>query len=133
MKNIIIILMSVCVITGCCRYDIDEILLRKSEISLTWKGADQFVYDPITCQMAYNSSSHEYRVFDDKISNWFIIRCSERPDTEGQVITADVTWTTPNNTKTEKQIDFTVKQTGKDGQVWLWNNSKNIGIVIKNL
>ena len=133
MKRAILILLTVCLLSGCCTYDVDEILLQKSDISLTWKGTDQFVYDPLTCQLSHNSSTHEYRIFDDKIANWFIVRCSERPDTEGQQIRADVTWTTSNGTKNENNVEFTVKQTDANGQIWLWNKKKSIGIVIKNL
>ncbi|MBQ2112473.1 MAG: hypothetical protein II194_04520 [Bacteroidales bacterium] len=118
---------------GCNRYDIDEILLEKSEISLTWKGQDQFIFDPVYCQFAHNSTTNEYRAFDDRLSDWFIVRCNARPDTEGQTLTADVTWTSSNSTKSEKALEFTVHRTDSKGRIWLWNKSKNIGIVIKNL
>lgn len=118
---------------GCCRYDVDEVLLVKTDISMTWKGQDQFVYIPASCQFSHNITTNEYRAFDDRLSNWFTIRCSERPDTEGQELTADVTWTSTDATKSEKALEFTVHKTDSKGRIWLWNKSKNIGIVIKNL
>lgn len=133
MKKIIFISILMMAATSCCRYDVDEILLQRSDISLTVKGEDQFTFNPVTCQTAHNASTHEYRVFDDRIANWFIIRCNERPDTEGQTITADLTWTTQKTNRKEKSLSFTVEKTDAKGHIWLWNKSKNIGIVIKNL
>ena len=48
-----------------CIYDIDEILLQREDISMTVKGAEQFVYDPVTCQLGYNEAENEFRVLDD--------------------------------------------------------------------
>ena len=75
---------------GCVRYDMDEILLEREDLSLTWKGEDQIVFDPLTWQVSSNIRNCEYRVNDDNMANYFIVRCSERPVTEGQDVTADV-------------------------------------------
>lgn len=133
MKKVLIILTLAIAVTGCNCYDVDEILLQRSDISFTVKGTDQFIYNPVTCQIACNSSTNEYRVYDDKIANWLIIRCNERPDTEGQTVSADLSWTTSSANKREKGLSFTVEKTDAKGYVWLWNKSKSIGIVIKNL
>ena len=116
-----------------CRWEIDEILLDREDISLTIKGEDIFIYDPLTCQLSFNKSDNTYRMYDDRISDWVIVECSERPDTEGQSLTADITWTTSSSIKIERGLRFTVQKTAADGKVWLWNKSKKIGIVIKNL
>lgn len=121
------------VASGCNPYDIDEVLLHREDVSLTWKGKDQFVYDPITCQMSHNISTKEYRVHNDNLSDWFTIRCSETPSYEGQEITADVSWTGENSARSEKGITFRVEKTDASGCVWLWCKAKSIGIVIKNL
>lgn len=118
---------------GCCRYDVDEVLLMRDDISLTQKGTVMMSYDPLSCQMSHDKATNTFRVYDDMIANWFIVKCSERPDNEGQELTADVTWTTAKDTKTEKELKFTVEKTDAQGQIWMWNKSKKIGIVIKNL
>ena len=73
--------------------DVNEILLQKDDISLTWKGDVQISYSPSTCQLGYNESRNEYRVYDDKLANWFVLKCSEAPSEPGQIISSDVSWT----------------------------------------
>jgi hypothetical protein len=132
MRKLVMLLIIASIATG-CRWDIDEILLVRDDISLTMKGEDLFVYDPLTCQISYNYSENTYRMYDDRLSDWVIVECSERPDTEGQSLTADITWTTSSSLKIERGLRFTVQKISSDGKVWLWNKSKKIGIVIKNL
>ena len=133
MKGIVAIFTILILATGCCRYDIDEVLLMRDDISITQKGTVMMSYDPLKCQMAHDKATNTYRVYDDMIADWFIVKCSERPDNEGQELTADVTWTTAKDTKTEKGLKFVVEKTDAQGHIWMWNKSKKIGIVIKNL
>ena len=49
-KTLLFAILLVCM-TGCRRYDIDEILLQREDISLTVKGLDMLVYDPATFQI----------------------------------------------------------------------------------
>ena len=132
MRKLVMLVIIASIATG-CRWDIDEILLQKEDISLTIKGADLFVYVPLTCQISFSSPDNVYRMYDDKLADWVTVKCSERPDTEGQSITADISWTASSSTKTERGLRFTVQKTSADGKVWLWNKSQKIGIVIKNL
>ncbi len=132
MRKLMILTIITSIATGCV-WDIDEILLERDDISMTMKGEDLFVYDPTTCQISFSSPDNIYRMYDDRLADWVIIRCSERPDTEGQILTADITWTASSSTKTERGLKFTVQKTSSDGKVWLWNKSQKIGIVIKNL
>ncbi len=132
MKRLILVLLAAMAVS-CVRYDIDEILLPREDISLTMKGEDLYTYNPATCQISYNSKTMEYRVFDDKISEWFTLKCSERPMNEGQRITADLAWTAGKSTKSMKGLSFKVEKTDKTGRIWMWCDDKSIGIVIKNL
>lgn len=101
-------------------------------ISLTWKETVQVEYDPATYQLGYDSRKNEYRVYDDRLSYWFTVTCSEKPVTEGQILTADVSWTAKSKTKTLKGIKFEVTKTDDTGMVWLWNQANKISIVLKN-
>lgn len=132
MRKIVILIM-LAVMVSCSPYDIEEVLLQRSEVSMTMKGDEQFVYDPLTCQMSYNSTDNEYRMFDDMLSNWLIVKCHERPSSEGQELTADVTWTASSTTRTMKGLTFRIEKTDGSGTMWLWCRQKSIGIVIKNL
>lgn len=96
-----ILLTALITLSGCI-YDIDEILLEREDISMTVKGVEQFVYDPLTCQLGYNEEENEFRVLDDNLGNWFIVRCSSKPTSPGQEIRADLTWTTSDNIRKRK-------------------------------
>lgn len=133
MKRLMIFMMMLSVVTGCRPYDLDEILLQREDISMTLKGQPEFIFDAASCQLSHNKEANIYRIFDDKLSHWLVIECSARPDTEGQSLTADITWTAASSTRTERELKFTVEKTAADGKVWMWNKSKRIGIVIKNL
>ncbi len=129
-----LLLLMILALMACgCIYDMEEILLQREEVSFTWKGDPQFVYNPLTCQLSQNGSDNTYRMHDDKLADWVVVKCSAKPDTEGQSLTADITWTTSSSTKVERNLKFTVQKTASDGRVWMWNKSKRIGIVVKNL
>lgn len=131
MKKMTILLTVAMLVTGCTIYDIEQILLQRDDVSLTCKGNLQFSYDEKTCQMAYNNARNEFRVHDDAIANWFTIRCYSDPATEGQTLKADLSWTTSTDTKTQKGLEFMVKQVGPDGKIWMWNDSARIGVVVR--
>ena len=132
MHRLIIFLTIAVITTGCC-YNIDEILLQREDISFTMRGEDLFVYDPLDCQLSHSIPDNVYRMYDDRLSDWVIVKCSERPDTEGQSLSVDLIWTASSSTRTETGLTFSVQKTSGDGKVWMWNKSKKIGIVIKNL
>lgn len=127
------ILISVALLSGCNPYDIDEILLERDEISLTWKGEEQLVFDPMTWQLGYNSKTYEYRVHDDDMADYFVLECESRPNVEGEDITASIEWTVRTDVKRYEQIQFTVKKITPDGRIWLWSRVQKIGVVLKEL
>ena len=133
MKRLIFMIAGLLVLTGCNRYDIDEILLQREEISLSMKGQEVITYSPDTYQLGYNAQTNEFRVFDDNMANWFVLTCDSRPSTEGQELTADLKWTSSNSTKTRNRLTFIVEKTDMKGHVWLWCKSDAIGVIVKEL
>lgn len=131
-KRIIYMTLALAALTS-CRYDVDEVLLQRSDISLTEKGKLQMSFDEKTCQLGYNQDRNEFRVYDDKIANWFTITCNAYPSSIGQEVTADIEYTTSDDTKSYSGLTFTVEKTSSDGLIWLWCKDKKIGIVIKAL
>ena len=97
------------------------------------KGELEMTFDENTCQLGYNTGRNEFRVYDEKLANWFVLRCSAKPTSEGQKITADLEYTTADDVKTLTGLEFTVEDTNSDGFIWLWNRDKKIGIVVKSL
>lgn len=120
-------------VTGCVRYDIEEILTSRDEVSLTWKGTEQFVYDPATCQMSFNAAGNEFRAQKDNLSGWFVLKCSELPVNEGDEIEADISWTGISDNRTMKNLEFKVRKTSEDGMIWLWSKSSKIGVTIRRI
>ena len=118
---------------GCNRYDIDEILLQRDDVSLTIRGEVIFSYDPGTCQLGYNSENGIFRAYDDDLGHWFILSCRTTPDTEGQSLMADLEYTTQNDTKKIRNLKFTLKKNDRTGKIWLWNDERKIGVVVKRL
>ena len=90
-------------------------------------------FDENTCQLGFSDRNNEFRVLDDKLTNWFILRCDAVPSAVGQKMICELEYTTADDVKTFSDIVFNVEQTREDGLVWLWNESKSIGIVIKLL
>lgn len=129
-KTILVIFIILCS-AGCREYDIGEVLLQREDISLTVKGNEMLAYRPESFQIGYNESICEYRVFDDVLGNWFVLRCQERPSSEGQNVKASLSWTTANDTKSKKGLSFRVEKTDSKGYIWLWCESEAIGIVVK--
>ncbi len=132
MKKLIFIAVALAAVS-CVRIDIDEILLKRDDISLTVRGVTQFEYKAEDCQMAHKPSENEYRVYNDDLSKWFVVRCSERPSNSGQILTAELTYKTVSKPKSQKDLSFKVEKIDETGKIWMWCENKNIGIVIKNL
>lgn len=110
-----------------------EVLLPRTDISLTIKGEVQMTYDQKTCQIGYNDGSHEFRLINDKLTDWVIFRSDATPTDEGQKVTGYLEYTVADETKKMEGLAFTVEKTAPDGHVWLWNEDKKIGIIIKTL
>lgn len=120
-------------VSACQFYDVDEVLLSRSDISLTLKGALQISFDENTYQLGYNTDRNEYRVYDEKLENWFILRCSAQPTSEGQKLKATLEYTVEGNTKTLNNLELTVERTSSEGLIWLWCKDRKIGVVVKAL
>ena len=133
MRRLVYIFMIMFCLCGCNRFDVDEVLLTRDDISLTTKGLEVVSYDPATYQVGHNAAKNEFWVSDDDAANWFTLTCDERPDTEGQEVVADLSWTETDTTKSRKGLRFTVMKTDPRGQVWLWCKEGAIGVVVKEL
>lgn len=135
MKRIYIICIAVTMtlLSSCDRFQPEELLLPKSDISLTIKGEDQIRYDQKTWQLGHNAEKNEFRAVNDKLTDWMILRCNATPSTVGQSVTAYLEYTTSNDTKKLNALTFTVEKTSPEDLIWLWNDDKKIGVVVKDL
>ena len=133
MKRLLYILTFLFILTGCNSESFEAPFMEGSQISLTWKGSVQVLYNSNTCQLAYNRARNEFRVYDDRLADWFILSCNENPTQEGQTIIADISWTGDRNPKVFNKQSFTVRKVSDDGRVWLWSKKNKIGIIIKHI
>ena len=132
-KRIIYILAMMLAATACIDNTLDQVLLVREDISLSVREQVLMSFDENTCQLGYNSARNEYRVYDENLANWYILRCSAQPTSEGQTVKADLEYTTEKDVKSPTDLEFSVEKTSSDGLVWLWNKERKIGIIIKNL
>jgi len=132
MKKLLMLIL-VFAAVSCNRFDVDEILLLRNDVSLTWKGEEQFVYDPASCQMGFNASRKEFRVQTDNLSSWFVINFSDIPASEGDEIEADISWTGTTDTRSMKALKFKVEKVSSDGMIWMWCRSAKIGVTFMKL
>lgn len=126
-------ILTLAIISSCTCLQPEEVLLPRTEVSLTIKEDVQMAFDPATCQIGYNSERNEFRLVNDKLSNWVIFRSDAVPSDVGQVVKATLEYTSQNNTKKLEGLAFSVEKTAPDGTVWLWNKDKKIGMIIKIL
>lgn len=127
------IVLTLILITGCVQPQPDEVLLPRTEISLTIKGEVVMEFVPTTCQIGYSSERYEFRLVDNKLRDWVIFRSDAKPTDVGQHVNATLEYTSEDSVKTLKGLVFSVEKTAPDGTVWLWNKDKKIGIIIKTL
>lgn len=132
MKKALFILLVGVMSAGCVKYDVEEILLVRSDISLTLKGNDIYSFNPDKAQIGYNSELNEYRMFDEDFQNWVSMIWSEKPVSEGQVILINLEWDTRESARKKTGLEFEVRKTDGSGMVWLWNSSDKIGLAIKD-
>jgi hypothetical protein len=133
MKRLIYMMTALVAATSCINNMIDEVLLVRDDISLSIREELLMSFDENKCQLGFNSACYEYRVYDENLANWFVLKCSAKPTSEGQKVTVDLEYTTEKGIKTLADLEFSVVQTSSDGLVWLWNKDRKIGTVIKNL
>lgn len=131
-RHIAGLVMATLFIYGCVGPQPAEVLLPRTDISLTVKGELQMTYDQKTCQIGYNEGIHEFRLVNDKLTDWVIFRSDATPTDEGQEVTASLEYTVADDTRKMEDLAFTVEKTAPDGKVWLWNQDKKIGIIIRS-
>ena len=127
------IVLSLIAIASCNGPQPDEILLPRTEISLTIKGEVAMEFEPNTCQIGYSSDRNEFRLINDNLSDWFIFRSDVLPTYVGQEVKGTVEYTSQDATKILTDLTFSVEKTDPDGTTWLWNKDKKIGVIIKLL
>ena len=130
----VILSLTVLLSAGCRKEEpVDEDFLAGNDIELKVGPTLIHRYDPLTWQLSFSRERLEYRVFDDNMSEYYTLVCSELPLEKDQKITGTLTWTTPRSSTTKKDLPFTVVKTDSQGTIWLWNGKEKIGISVRTI
>ena len=132
MKRCLIFMLAVLSFTACVRYDINEVLLARTDVSLTSKGKPLYSFDSRSGQMTINADRTLFRYISDDLSSWMEVKCQSRPGGIEDKFIADVKWKSSLSEGEEKGLEFEIKQTDGTGMIWLWNNANNIGLIIRD-
>lgn len=103
------------------------------DIGLTIKGQDVIKYDDTYWQTGYDEQNITFRVNDDNMADFFVLKCHSFP-VEGQSVKADLSYTTDDDIKNKTGLTFDVTKTDDaTGKIWLWNKKNGIGAIVKIL
>lgn len=131
MKRYIFYIITALYLCSCVKYNLNEILLEQSDISLSIKGRAQYTFNPTSGQMAFNSEKTLYRYMDDNMNSWFELQCQSKPGGTADKVIADLKWKSKISSGDEKDLEFDIKQTDDKGTIWMWNDTNNIGLIIR--
>ena len=133
MKRILILIIVAAAAMGCKKYDVDEILLEREDISLTIKGRLIYSFNPVTDQVGYNANDNIFRMYSDDLGNWVTLKCRTSVPENGHKVKADLMYTASTTTKTHNGITFSVTKRSQDGRIWLWSDDEKIGLIVREL
>lgn len=102
------------------------------ELCLMVGGDIPFIYDPLTCQLAFSRDRREFRAHTDNMSDFYAVTLSEIPVETGQRVSADLVWTTRRDVLTRKNLTLEVIRVEGE-QFWLWSYSGRIGLMLRVL
>lgn len=132
MKHWVVILALVlAALTGCRTETLSEEFIEDKTPRMEIKGYTTFLYDPLKCQIGFNQDKCEFRVHTDNMSDFFIVRLSEMPSSENQILDGTAQWTTGDDLHNKKTSFSVLKMDGD--RIWLWSAESSIAVVVQIL
>lgn len=132
MRKLLIFVLSALCFSACNDYNIEEVLTGNTDISLSQKGKVVYTFNNAKGQAAYNPDRTLFRYCDDDLQGWFELKAQSRPGETGDVVVADLRWSTKSSSGNETGLEFTIQKTNDRGMIWMWNSSENIGLIIRD-
>ncbi len=114
---------------GCDRSRERNAFVESGDIRLQVGSAVQFSYDPLKCQLSFNRGRKEFRAQTDNVSDYYVAKLSLIPTSEGQTLTADLSWTTATDVLNRKNLALRVVKIEGE-KIWLWSDSGRIGLSV---
>ena len=133
MKKTHIILAAALLVLTACHKDpgIDPVILSSDDFCLEVKGKMVQTFAESECQTGFNESKKQFRVGNDKMSEYYILNCNKVPSRKDETLTANLEWTLNATVQKRSSIKFTVEKVGEDGRIWLWNAKEEIAAVVR--
>ena len=134
--NIFLTLVSILSVTGCINgnTELEQRFTQFDGMHLSVKGDVVLEYNTLYWQCAFSPSSAEFKVCEDNMRDYYILRCNRVPATIGDKVSCDLEWTTYSDVKERKNLDFRLVKADPDtGIMWLWCSSARIGAAVKEL
>ena len=130
MKRFPLLLLAALLLTACANNRIDEAILQSDGPGLWMNGTALITYDPLTFQLASNKGLRQFRVHNDTMSEYFILILDTFPTQEGQTVNGALK---SSATEDLSALEFRVEKTDGQGNIWLWNKSRKIAVVVRSL
>lgn len=127
----VILALVLAALTGCRTETLSEEFIEDRTPRMEIKGYTTFLYDPLKCQIGFNQDKCEFRVHTDNMSDFFIVRLSEMPSSENQVLDGTAQWTTGDDLHNKKTSFSVLKMDGD--RIWLWSAESSIAVVVQIL
>lgn len=118
-------------LAGCRTETLSEEFIEDRTPRMEIKGYTTFLYDPLKCQIGFNQDKCEFRVHTDNMSDFFIVRLSEMPSSENQILDGTAQWTTGDDLHNKKTSFSVLKMDGD--RIWLWSAESSIAVVVQIL
>lgn len=118
---------------GCVGMTPDPEFIESEDFILRKDGVEVLKYDPVEWQMSFNREKKQFRVFNDRMTKFYILTCSEIPQSEGQKVKCTLKYTDIGSTPEKTGLNFKVVKTKPDGTVWLWCRELKTGVTVKIL
>ena len=96
------------------------------------KGATVFSFEETSCQESYRPSQKLYRAGTDTMSDFFSVKMSAVPSSEGQKLTCTLSWTGVSKETVQDRLSFSVQEIRGD-LIWLWCSRQQIAVAVRIL
>lgn len=131
---IFLIAISSFLLFSCQGVGFETIITDEDVSSLYIKGEPVVALEQLQMQYAYDAATISYRTMEDSMSSYFSIKLNEPPTAEGQAVKGRLSYHTPKKSEELREMEYQViKIDSSKGLVWLWNSSRNIKVVIRQI
>ena len=103
-----------------------------SNPALYYKGSVWVDFSPNDFQLGYNEGRNEFRLHDDDMSSFYILKLTKMPHQKDESIEGNLKCSKGGRVVERDKVKFKVTKKEQD-TYWLWSRSEQIGIVIQRL